>query len=166
MKVLRTLGAYGVTLVLGLFGASGVMRSCTPTSTVSAPLPIAAECVQMVNQQRAAAGMGAVTSHPALQKAAELHSADQAKRNKMTHTGANGSNAGWRISAQGYNWATWGENVAAGQGDCTSVMGAWMASAGHRANILNPAFISIGMGAVKAKDGTIYWTMDLAAPPR
>ncbi len=166
MKAPRTLGAYGVTLVLGLFGASGLTRSCTPPPAVSAPLPIAAECVQMVNNERAAVGIAPVASHPALQKAAELHSTDQAKRKKMTHTGSNGSNAGRRISAQGYNWATWGENVAAGQGDCATVMDAWMNSAGHRANILNPAFVSIGMGAVKATDGTIYWTMDLAAPPK
>ena len=163
MKAPRALGAYGVTLVLGLFGASGLMRSCTPPATVGAPMPIAAQCVQMVNQERAAAGLAPVTSHPAVQKAAELHSADQATRNKMTHTGSNGSNAGRRISAQGYNWATWGENVAAGQPDCTSVMGAWMASSGHRANILNPSMTEIGIGAVTATNGTIYWTMDVAA---
>ena len=44
------------------------------------------------------------------------------------------------------------------------VMNAWMNSSGHRANILNPAFSEIGFAAVTGSNGTIYWTMVLAAP--
>ena len=81
----------------------------------------------------------------------------------MTHDGADGSSAGDRISAQGFSWSLWGENVAAGQPDCASVVGAWMGSDGHRANILNPALTSIGVGAVTGANGVVYWTMDFAA---
>ncbi|MDO8362212.1 MAG: CAP domain-containing protein [Actinomycetota bacterium] len=176
MQAPRSFGAYGVTLVLGMFGASGLMARCDPQpapTPVPAPAPttgvtagvthnVAAPCTARVNAERAKAGLAPVAAHPALNKAAELHSAEQAARNKMTHTGRNGSNAGWRISRQGYAWRTWAENVAAGQQDCATVMSAWMNSAGHRANILNPAMLSIGVGAVSAGNGTIYWTMDLA----
>ena len=40
-------------------------------------------------------------------------------------------------------------------------MQAWLNSAGHRANILNPAFTGIGVGVAASADGTLYWTMDL-----
>ena len=33
---------------------------------------------------------------------------------RMTHTGSDGSDAGQRISREGYRWSAWGENVAVG----------------------------------------------------
>ena len=33
---------------------------------------------------------------------------------RMTHTGSDGSDAGQRISREGYRWSAWGENVAMG----------------------------------------------------
>jgi uncharacterized protein YkwD len=163
MHAPRSLGAFGVTLALGLFGVSGLVQKCAPPS-VSAPIDISTQCNDLVNVQRSAAGLAPLTIVGFLNSAAEQHSTDQAKRAKMTHTGSNGSNAGQRISANGYRWSTWGENVAAGQSDCPTVISAWMSSEGHRANILNPAMTDIGIGAVAATDGTIYWTMELAAP--
>ena len=163
MHAPRSLGAYGLTLVLGLFGATGVVNQCSPPP-VSAPIDISYQCTDMVNSARAQAGVAAVTVVAAINQAAQGQSSYQASIQKMTHTGADGSNAGQRIAAQGYAWSTWAENVAAGQVDCASVMSAWMGSAGHRANILNPAMTSIGVGAVKGTNGVIYWTMDFAAP--
>ena len=162
MHAPRVFGAYGVTMVLGLFGATGLVQKCAPPA-VNPPLAVSVECTDLVNAARAAAGVSPVTIHGGLNAVAEGHSNYQAQRKKMSHTGSNGSNAGQRITAQGYSWRTYGENVAAGQGDCPTVVTAWMNSAGHRANILNPAVTEIGVGAVTSTDGVIYWTMDLAA---
>ena len=159
----RSFGAFGVTMVLGLFGVSGLVQKCAPPA-VSAPIDISTQCNDLVNVARAAAGLTPLTIVGSLNSAAEQHSTDQATRRTMSHTGSDGSNAGQRMTRNGYTWSTWGENVAAGQSDCTSVIGAWMNSEGHRANILNPAMTDIGIGAVTATDGTIYWTMDLSAP--
>jgi uncharacterized protein YkwD len=165
MHAPRSLGAFGITMVLGLFGASGVFRACAPPPPpVSAPVGVTTECVALINSYRSAHGVAGVTADKRITTAAEAHSTDQAQRNKMTHTGANGSNAGQRLNVMGYSWKTWGENVAAGQPNCSNVMTAWMNSAGHRANILNPAFAHVGIGAVKSSNGTMYWTLDFAAP--
>lgn len=159
------LGAYGVTLALGLFGGGEFLRACAPPPpAVSAPISVSQECTRLTNNARTAAGLAPVTVDSRMTTAAEAHSIEQAQRQKMTHTGRNGSNAGQRLKVLGYSWSTWAENVAAGQGDCASVVAAWMASPGHRANILNPAMVHIGMGAVKGPNGVIYWTMDLAKP--
>ena len=45
-----------------------------------------------------------------------------------------------------------------------SVVRAWMHSSGHRANILTRTFRHIGVGVIRAGNGTIYWTLDLARP--
>ena len=122
------------------------------------------DCVTLVNKERAARGIAPVTVDSRLANAAQKHSNYQASINKMTHTGKGGTNAGQRISAEGYSWSTWAENIAAGQKDCTQVMSAWMNSSGHRANILNSKMKHIGIAYAKSSSGTMYWTMDLARP--
>ena len=54
-----------------------------------------------------------------------------------------------------------GENIAAGQASPADVMAAWIASSGHRANIENPAFQSIGVGVAQGAIGP-YWVQDFA----
>lgn len=49
-----------------------------------------------------------------------------------------------------------GENVAFGNVSADAMMRMWMASPGHRANILNPAFTHIGVGATKTSSGRWY----------
>ena len=165
----QRLGAYGVTAAITLLGGAGLVRGCAPepartNAAVSAPLSVQADVVAVVNQHRANAGVPALIEHGSLATAALGQSQDQARRNKMTHTGANGSNAGARIKFMGFRWSTWGENVAAGQSTASEALTAWMNSAPHRANILSPAFTHIGVAAVASASGTVYWTMDLAAP--
>jgi len=167
MQVTRHLGAYGVTLVLGLFGATGVVRGCKP-APAPAPAPVATamnvadECVTLANAERAKVGVAPLSVHPAVQFAAQSLANYQATASLMTHVSPNGARGGQRIAGAGYAWTTWGENVAAGQVDCTSVMSAWMNSPGHKANILNPAFVHIGMAASANGAGVVYWAMDLA----
>ena len=167
-RMSQRLGAYGMTALLAVGGAGVLARGCAPAPPppppVSAPLPVGAEVTQLVNQARAQAGLAPVTGHGALSCAANGQSADQATRGLMTHTGSNGSNAGARMLYCGFRWSTWGENVAYGQTSAQQVMTAWLNSPGHRANILNPRFTHIGVGAVAQANGTIFWTMDLAAP--
>jgi uncharacterized protein YkwD len=126
------------------------------------PASTSSDAVALTNQERANAGLSPLNANGALNTAAAVHSADQAARNQMTHTGSDGSNAGGRISAAGYQPGTWGENVAAGYSSASSVVAGWMGSSGHRANILNPAFTQIGVASATAADGTRYWTMVLA----
>ena len=50
-----------------------------------------------------------------------------------------------------------GENVAAGFPNGKSVVNnGWMSSEGHRANILNPSFTTVGIGARKGHNGQWY----------
>jgi uncharacterized protein YkwD len=124
---------------------------------------VAAQCIALTNAERAAHGVAPVTYNAQLQAAAQGWSNYQASIQTMSHN-AGGSTPGARISAAGYGWHTYGENVAAGQGGCSSVLAAWIASPGHEANIVNPAFVHIGVALAKDANGRPYWTMDLAAP--
>ncbi len=49
-----------------------------------------------------------------------------------------------------------GENVAFGNVSPDALVKMWMDSAGHRANILNPAFTHLGVGDVTTSTGRVY----------
>lgn len=164
------MGLYGALAFLGVMGSCAPAPACAPVALVSTGSStqqtdqVQAEVVRLVNQHRAAAGLPQLTVDARLHSAALSHSRDQAARNTMTHTGSNGSDAGARILAAGYQYSTWAENVAAGQPDAAAVVSAWMASAPHRANILSSQVVHIGVAAAASSNGTLYWTMDLARP--
>ena len=125
-----------------------------------APAPVsggaAAQVIALVNKERAKQGCRALTADSRLTKAAQGHSADMARRGFFDHTNPDGKDPGDRITAAGYRWSTYGENIAKGQPTPASVMKSWMNSPGHRANILNCKFAEIGVGVVKS--GGPYWT--------
>jgi len=55
----------------------------------------------------------------------------------------------------------WGENIAGGQGSPSGVVSDWMASDGHRANILNAGYTQAGVGYVHVSGSAYghYWTL-------
>ncbi|MFJ6619803.1 CAP domain-containing protein [Kitasatospora sp. NPDC091335] len=123
----------------------------------------AQEVVNLVNAERAKAGCGPVSAEPRLASAAQSHSDDMANRNYFDHASPEGEHADHRIEAAGYNWSTWGENIARGQKDPAAVMESWMNSPGHRANILNCSFKQLGVGVRTGANGP-WWTQVFAAP--
>lgn len=120
-------------------------------------------CVDAVNVARAAVGSGPLQMDARVWMAAADQAAYQAQTQKMSHVGSGGSNGAIRLTAAGYIWSTWGENIGAGQADCQTVLSDWLVSPSHRANLLNPAFRHIGIGMAVGANGVPYWTMDLAA---
>ncbi|MBD0424069.1 CAP domain-containing protein [Streptomyces sp. TRM S81-3] len=130
--------------------------SSTPTATAPASGAVA-RVVELVNAERSKAGCSPVTVNATLTKAAQAHSEDMAAHRNMSHTGSDGSSPADRITGAGYNWRTYGENVAYGYDTPEKVMAGWMSSTGHRENILNCEFKEIGVGL--AQPGS-YWTQD------
>ena len=63
---------------------------------------------------------------------------------------------GERMAACGVT-GSWGENIAAGFPSPASVVNGWLNSPGHRANIENPSYVSMGSGAAASASGQIYW---------
>ncbi|MEU6707567.1 sigma-70 family RNA polymerase sigma factor [Streptomyces wuyuanensis] len=135
-----------------------------PTPTPEAPDPApplpsgdVEQVVALVNAERAKAGCGPVRSNGKLETAARRHSQDMAARGYFDHTSPDGTDPGDRITAAGYRWSTYGENIARGQQSPSSVMDSWMNSPGHRANILNCSFKELGVGIHDASGGP-WWT--------
>lgn len=101
--------------------------------------------VDLVNEQRSAAGCDALSVDTDLTAAAQDHSEDMAARDYMSHTSPDDVGPAQRAAGHGYD-AFAAENVAAGQGSAQAVMDSWMDSDDHRDNILNCDFVAIGVG--------------------
>lgn len=114
------------------------------------------QVVSLTNQQRQQAGCKALVRDTRIDTAAQGHAEWMARTGTFSHTGANGSSFVDRLKAAGYP-TPGGENIAYGQADAKAVVTAWMNSAGHRANILNCRFTTIGVGVAGTRN---YWVQD------
>ena len=118
--------------------------------------------LELVNQQRAANGLGAVSYDRQLDQASEQHNAQQVAMRSMAHDGIGDGDPGSRIRATGFA-RSWGENVATGQVSPEQVVAEWMASPGHRKNILDPAFRLMGVSYGTSSEGRTYWAQSFGA---
>ncbi|MFI7503072.1 CAP domain-containing protein [Streptomyces sp. NPDC049687] len=126
--------------------------------TVSAEAQAAAEVLKLVNEERAKVGCSALSANSALSELAEKFSDDMAARGFFDHTDPDGLTP-WDRAAKAGISDLGGENIARGQADAAAVMEAWMNSPGHKANILNCDFKTLGVG-VHFGSGGPWWTQD------
>ena len=133
-------------------------RAPAPLVTVPAPVPAPAQVVALVNVERSRAGCGPVSPNAALRRAAQGHSDDMASRDYFSHTSPDGVTFAERIRAAGYAGGAVAENIAAGQTSAQEVMRSWLASPGHRSNMLDCTYRDIGVGYATGGTYGTYWT--------
>lgn len=145
------------TLVVGPDGR--VQAPAAPAAPTAPPAPAAPpapsdpgsltseerQLVDLVNAARRAAGLPSLTVDPRLVAAAREKAADLASRGEISHSSPR---LGWpwdQWRRLGIAYLTGGENVAA-----TSSVGRahelFLASPGHRANVLRPQYTHVGVG--------------------
>ncbi|MFF8936752.1 CAP domain-containing protein [Streptomyces paradoxus] len=118
----------------------------------------AAQVLSLVNEERAKVGCSPVAANSALAGLAQDYSEDMAARGFFDHTDPSGRTPWDRAEKAGIS-NLGGENIARGQADAAAVMDAWMNSPGHRANILNCDFKTLGVG-VEFGSGGPWWTQN------
>jgi uncharacterized protein YkwD len=142
--------------------------TCANATSTAAPGNLGAmraAVLCLVNQQRTARGLPALSEDRRLDRSAQGWTATMVATSRFTH----GSDFAARISATGFVWSSAGENIATGFSTPARVVAGWMASEGHCRNILDPAFSAIGIGMVARPTGAYAsgpatWTQDFALP--
>ncbi|MEI7031076.1 CAP domain-containing protein [Streptomyces pratensis] len=131
-----------------------------PPAEKPAPAPSGAsaraEVLALVNQERATAGCSPLATSAPLTSLAQSFSEDMAARGFFAHTDPDGDTPWDRAEQAGVRGLA-AENIARGQADAQAVVAAWMASEGHRANILNCDYTTIGIGVHEGSGGP-WWT--------
>ncbi|BCL26682.1 hypothetical protein GCM10017557_15410 [Streptomyces aurantiacus] len=123
--------------------------------------PAAAVAAEL-NGHRTEAGCHRVRLRAALTRAAQTHSADMARHERLGHTGTDGSSPQDRMRAAGYRPTRSGEVVVAGTDTAGAAVEAWMDSPPHRDIILTCRYTDAGIGVADGPGGP-WWTLDLAA---
>lgn len=149
-------------ITLGLLGRERLANFPPPPPP---PLPVTPEAMrvmELVNAERAAAGLAPLELSEELTAAAQAHSEGMAYTGVISHIGADGRGPAERISEAGYPWLRCGENIAVGQPTPEEAISFWMGSPPHRANILDPGMREIGVGYIWLPGGYgHYWTITL-----
>lgn len=120
----------------------------------SGQLTYAEEVVRLVNEERAKRGLSALTIKENIRAAAQVRAKEI--QSSFSHTRPDGTSFSTALTQQNVSFRGAGENIAWGQRTPAEVMDAWMNSDGHRANILNKSFTSIGVSYV-VNNGVGYW---------
>ncbi len=116
------------------------------------------QVAELVNAERAKAGVAPLSLDSSISNAARTKSQDMATNNYFSHTSPTYGSAGNMLSKFGIKYTAWGENIASGQKTPQEVVTAWMNSQGHRENILSSTFTKIGVGYATNSKGVAYWT--------
>ncbi|HAL16299.1 MAG TPA: CAP domain-containing protein [Anaerolineaceae bacterium] len=157
----------GVISLEGSLGLDAV--GCTRTNTAPLNTQFEQRVVELVNIERVNAGLPPLKRNDQLDLAVRDHTRDLVEDDYFAHDtmdwvdGTLTSVCGpfTRMNLYYTGWSNAGENLAAGYSTPEAVVQGWMASTGHRDNILNPKFKEIGVGYYQgASKYTYYWGQD------
>jgi len=103
---------------------------------------------ELTNAERRKYGLAALIWSDTLADVARVHSQDLVTSSVLSHTGTDGSTPIQRVHRAGIAISFQGENISAGRNNPEAAIQDWMASAGHRSNILNVEAAYLGVGAI------------------
>jgi uncharacterized protein YkwD len=132
------------------------------------PATLEAAVVAGINAQRAAAGLPPLQLDPDLVMVARERSNDMAQRGYFSHVSPTGETFSSLMQSQGVSCSWCGENIAYNNfgydQTVAVVLSAWMASPGHRDNVLRSTFSRVGVGVALGGSGVKYYTAVFAGP--
>lgn len=142
-------------------GTTGSTATGTTSSSTSSADATTAEkkAVELMNADRRANGLSDLQVSSAVTAVARSHAQDMVDRNFFSHTNPDGKTLSDRLKQAGISYSAAGENIA----ENISVQAAetsFMNSSGHRANILNSNYTTVGIGVAYDSTGNVYVVQD------
>jgi uncharacterized protein YkwD len=153
---MRTSAALALLAVLASLavGASGATAATAPTTTIAAANGLETRVLDALNAIRRLHGLAPLRFAEPLAAAADSHSRTMGRFGFFSHDSRDGTDFSQRVKrfyGPGRNggWSV-GENLlwASPTIGAAAAVRMWMASAGHRKNILSPRWREIGLSAV------------------
>ena len=124
--------------------------------------------LELVNIERANAGVAPLVLDEALCNAANMRAIEMDRTGELSHTRAGGRECFTVVDYCNIGYMMCGENIAAGQPTPEDVVNGkygWMSSEGHKANILSPEYTKMGLGySVGLSNGQYsgFWAQEFA----
>lgn len=160
MKKLRKTALVVLAAAALTVNAAGAVRYNVPSAVPAQTQQQGTGTVaSLTNAARAQNGLAALNTDSGLDRAAALRAEEIAR--SFSHTRPSGGSFASALSDSGVTYRSAGENIAYGQSSAAEVVRAWLASPGHRANILSGRYSRIGT-ASRNVNGTMYWVQVFA----
>lgn len=117
------------------------------------------ETISQTNTQRKDNGLAPLSENEKLDASALLKAQDMLKNQYFAHISSSGAGPSELAGKVQYEFISIGENLAMGSfSSDQDLVDAWMASPGHRENILNKSFSEIGVAVIKGTyEGKLAW---------
>ena len=148
--------------MVALLAAASLLLAA-PTAPVRAENAVELPILRELNQVRSEHGLQPLRTVRPLRLAADSHAASRARVGYFSHTSADGTTFDKRIgrfyrASRSSYWAV-GENLlwASPTISPEEAVRLWMASPGHRRNILNPQYRQIGIAAVRTAEAPAFY---------
>ncbi len=129
----------------------------------SSPAKARTEILARVNSLRLSQKIGVLSPDPALDDIAQRYAERMAKEGFFAHVAPDGSDLRSRLTRGNYLFTAAGENLGSSSGPLASHFGIEH-SPGHRKNLLEPGFQSLGVGIAKRDDGLTIVAEVLTTP--
>lgn len=151
------------------------LLTLVPVTAGETPVKLAEDekaLLQLVNGARRKEQLEPLTLNALLCAAARKHAENMARQGKFSHQ-LDGKGVAARVEDAGYDYRVVRENLALADGDADDppplpreIHDRWMASAGHKANILHPRVTEVGLAVTRSARGAYYIAVVLAAQRR
>lgn len=115
------------------------------------------EVVKLVNEEREKKGLNPLKVDVKLNQLAVIKAQDMINRHYFDHQSPFYGNPWDMATLFDYSYTSFGENIARNFTSPKEVISAWMASLGHKENILRDTYTNIGVGIKVDNEGDYYW---------
>ena len=113
--------------------------------------------MKLLNNDRIANGLPALTMDPVLSELARIKSNDMRDNKYFAHESPTYGSASAMLKTVGYAFNAVGENIAH-HANVEKAQAAFMSSDGHRRNILSSSWTKVGIGVSVDAQGYVYVT--------
>lgn len=120
------------------------------------------QILDAVNEQRREAGKEELQMDMRLTEAARQRAIEIGTYYDSRHLRTNLGAASTIMDDFGIFYYSFGENIAAGYSNVSTVMNAWITSTPHYNNIVNSRYSAIGIGVYQSVDGKWFWVQNFS----
>ena len=140
---------YGIALIIMMVFSVAINYTQEGPDVLGAEVEIQpAQLLQEVNNERASEDLPALSIDQNLAYAAEAKARDMIANQYWAHESPSGVTPWKWVNESGYHYAYAGENLAKNFASAGSTVAAWMASEGHRRNVMHEYYTDAGFAVV------------------
>ena len=134
--------------------------ACVSAPSLSGPLALEVEVIELANAERVKAGADAIQSDARLCEMARVKAQDMIDNNYIDHVSPVWGAPDQMLKAFDIQFHYAGENITVGPKTPVKAVEAWIQSPSHNEVMLSKNYSKIGVGYAESSDGRCFWVQE------